>query len=70
MEVLKYHEGLRKAESLLAIKLRMGTNGLDAFLFQAKSPLCLPPSATVIENGMLQRASLSYVPSTLGHSMT
>jgi hypothetical protein len=42
---MKLHEGLRKAESLLAIQLRMGTNGLDAFLFQAKvisvsSPLC------------------------------
>jgi hypothetical protein len=43
--VLKLHEGLRKAESSLAIQLRMGTNGLDAFLFQARvpsvtSPLC------------------------------
>jgi hypothetical protein len=43
--VLKLHEGLRKAESLLAIKLRMGVNGEDAFLFQAMvssvaSPLC------------------------------
>jgi hypothetical protein len=32
--VPKLHEGLRKAESLLAIQLRTGTNGLDAFLFQ------------------------------------
>jgi hypothetical protein len=41
-DVLKLHEGLRKAESLLAIQLRTGTNGLDAFLFQARvpSPLC------------------------------
>jgi hypothetical protein len=43
--VLKLHEGLRKAESLLAIQLRMGVNGLDAFLLQARvpsvpSPLC------------------------------
>jgi hypothetical protein len=43
--VLKLHEGLRKAESLLAIQLRTGINGLDAFLFQARvpsvsSPLC------------------------------
>jgi hypothetical protein len=30
---LKLHEGLWKAESSLAIQLRMGTNGLDAFLF-------------------------------------
>jgi hypothetical protein len=35
-DVLKLHEGLRKAESSLAIQLRMGTNGLDAFLFQAR----------------------------------
>jgi hypothetical protein len=44
-DVLKLHEGLRKAESSLAIQLRTGTNGLDAFLFQARvpsvsSPLC------------------------------
>jgi hypothetical protein len=44
-DVLKLHERLRKAESLLAIQLRMGTNGLDAFFFQARvpsvsSPLC------------------------------
>jgi hypothetical protein len=44
-DVLKLHEGLRKAESWLAIQLKTGTNGLDAFLFQARvlsvpSPLC------------------------------
>jgi hypothetical protein len=44
-DVLKLHEGLRKAQISLAIQLRMGTNGLDAFLFQARvpsvpSPLC------------------------------
>ncbi len=31
--VLKLHEGLRKAESSLAIQLRTGINGLDAFIF-------------------------------------
>jgi hypothetical protein len=31
-DVMKLHEELRKAESLLAIQLRTGTNGLDAFL--------------------------------------
>ncbi len=36
--VLKLQEGLRKAESLLAIQLRTGLNGLDAFLFQARVP--------------------------------
>jgi hypothetical protein len=45
MDNLKLHEGLWKAESLLAIQLRTGTNGLDAFLFQARvpsvpSPIC------------------------------
>jgi hypothetical protein len=45
MDVLKFHEGLRKAESSLAIQLRTGRNGLDAFLFQARvpsvpSPIC------------------------------
>ncbi len=44
-DLLKLQEGLRKAESSLAIQLRMGTNGLDAILFQARvpsvpSPLC------------------------------
>jgi hypothetical protein len=44
-DVLKLHEGLWKAESLLAIQLRKGVNGLDDFLFQARvpsvpSPLC------------------------------
>jgi hypothetical protein len=44
-DVLKLHEGLKKAESSLAIQRRTGINGLDAFFFQAKvpsvsSPLC------------------------------
>ncbi len=44
-DILKLHKGLRKAESSLAIQLRTGTNGLDAFLYQARvpsvsSPLC------------------------------
>ncbi len=42
-DVLKLHEGLRKAESSLAIQLRTGTNGLDAFLFQARVPSVLSP---------------------------
>jgi hypothetical protein len=37
-DVLKLHKGLRKAESSLAIQLRTGTNGLHAFLFQARVP--------------------------------
>jgi hypothetical protein len=44
-DVLQLHEGLRKAESSLDIQLRMGVDGLDAFLYQARvpsvpSPLC------------------------------
>ncbi len=44
-DVLKLHEGLLKAVSSLAIQLRTGVNGLDAYLFQARvtivpSPLC------------------------------
>jgi hypothetical protein len=44
-DFMRLHEGLRKAESSLAIQLRTGMNGLDAFLFQARvlsvlSPLC------------------------------
>jgi hypothetical protein len=45
MDVLKLHEGHQKVQSLLAIQLRTGTDGLDAFLFKARvpsvySPLC------------------------------
>jgi hypothetical protein len=42
-DVLKLHEGLQKAESSLAIQLRMGTNVLDAFLFQARVPFVYSP---------------------------
>ncbi len=42
-DILKLFEGLQKAESLLAIQLRMGTNGLDAFLFQARVPIMPSP---------------------------
>jgi hypothetical protein len=34
---------LRKAESSLAIELRTGVNGLDAFLFQARVPSVSSP---------------------------
>jgi hypothetical protein len=37
-DVLKLHEGLRKAESLLAIQLRTEINGLDAYLFHTRVP--------------------------------
>jgi homogentisate 1,2-dioxygenase len=38
MGVLKLYIELQKVESLQAIQLRMGTNSLDAFLFQARVP--------------------------------
>jgi hypothetical protein len=38
IKVLKLHEGLNKAESLLAIQLKTGIIGLDAFLFWARFP--------------------------------
>ncbi len=41
--VLKLHEGLKKAESTLAIQLRTGTNDSDAFFFQAQLPSVLIP---------------------------
>jgi hypothetical protein len=34
--MLELHEGLRKAESLLAVKLRTKTYGLDGYLYQAR----------------------------------
>jgi hypothetical protein len=68
--VLKLHEGLRKAESLLAIQLRTGTNGLDAFLFQARVPSVSSPSAAVAEDGKRQSMSLSSALGTLGRGMS
>jgi hypothetical protein len=38
-DVSKLHEGLKKAEILLAMKLRTGTNGLDAFGRRWKKPI-------------------------------
>jgi hypothetical protein len=35
-DVLELHKGLRKAESSLDIQLRMGTNGLDTIVVEAK----------------------------------
>jgi hypothetical protein len=35
---MKLHEELRKVESLLALQLKIGTNGLDTFLFNARVP--------------------------------
>ncbi len=49
--VLKLHEGLVKAESSLAIQLRTGTNGLDAFLFKVR--VTRGPGASTTPTGLL-----------------
>ncbi len=56
-------------ESSLAVQLRPGTNGLDAFLFQARVPSVSPLSAVAAENDKRQSISLSFALSTLGHDM-
>jgi hypothetical protein len=42
-DLLKLLERLKKAESLLAIQLRTGTNSLDIILFQASVPSVTSP---------------------------
>ncbi len=58
--VLKLHKGLRMAESSLAILLRTGTNGLDAFSSRPESPWCLPLSAAVAEDDNLPNTFSSF----------
>ncbi len=58
--ILKLYEGLRKAESSLAIQLRLGTNGLDAFLSRPESPFCFPHSAAAAEDDKRQNMSSSF----------
>jgi hypothetical protein len=64
---LKLHEELRKAESLLAIELRRGTNGLDIFSSMPESPLSLHPFAVVAEDNKQQNISSSSPLGMLGH---
>jgi hypothetical protein len=42
-EVLALHQLLRKPESALALQLRTGKNGFNAFLYQARVPSLLSP---------------------------
>jgi hypothetical protein len=57
----------KKAESSLAIQLRTGINGLDAFLFQAKVPSV---SAAAAKDDKQQNTSSSSTPRTLVHDMS
>jgi hypothetical protein len=67
-DVLKLHEGLKKAVSLLAIQLRTGTNSLDAFLLQACVP-SVPSSLCSCGKGQhTARVSSSSAPGTLVHN--
>jgi hypothetical protein len=50
INILKLHEGPRKAENMLAIQLKTGINVLDAFLFRPGSPLCCLFSAAAAED--------------------
>jgi hypothetical protein len=56
-------EGLRKAESSLAVQLRMGTNGLNALYFQARAT---PPSAAVAEDIKTAQHVLIFCPKYVG----
>jgi hypothetical protein len=49
-DVFKLHDWLRKAESLLVIRLKMGTNGWTFFTSRPESPLLIPPSAAMAED--------------------
>jgi hypothetical protein len=68
-DVLKLHEGLRKAESSLAIQLRRGQTARMLFSSRPKSPPCLPPSAVVYEDSKRQSTSLSSALGTQEHGM-
>ncbi len=65
-DVLKLHEGLRKAESSLAIQLRTGPNGLDAFLFQARVPSVLSPLCSCCRGQQTARHILIFCPKHAG----
>jgi hypothetical protein len=47
INTLKLYDVLRNVESLLAIRLKMGTKGRYAFHFLAKVPLCFSFSRVV-----------------------
>jgi hypothetical protein len=55
---------------LLAIQLRTGINGLDAFSTRSESPGCLLLFAAVAEDDKLPDMSLSFAPGMLRHKMS
>jgi hypothetical protein len=65
-DVPKLYEGLKKAESSLAIQLRTGTNGLDAFLFQARVPSVLSPLCSCSRGQQTARHVLIFCPKHAG----
>ncbi len=65
-DVLKLHEGLRKAESSLGIQLRTGTNGLDTFLFQARVPSVPSPLCSCGRGRQTARHVLIFCPKHAG----
>jgi hypothetical protein len=66
MDVLKLHVVLRKAESLLAIQLRTGTNGLNSFLFQARVPSVPSPLCSCGRGRQTARHILIFCPKHAG----
>jgi hypothetical protein len=69
-DVLKHYEGLRKAESSLAIQLRAGPNGLDAILFQARVPSVPSPLCSCSGRRQTAKHVLIFSPRHAGHNMS
>jgi hypothetical protein len=65
-DVLKLHEGLRKAESSLAIQLRTGLNGLYTFLYQARVPSVLSPLCSCGQGQQTAKHVLIFCPQYSG----
>jgi hypothetical protein len=63
--VLKLHDRLRKAESMLAIQLRMVANGLDDFLFQTRVPSMASPFCSCSRGRRNSKACFYLLPPVL-----
>jgi hypothetical protein len=70
IDILKLHEGLRKAESSLAIQLRMGTNGLDAYLFHARVPSESSPLCSCGRERQTAKHVITFALGTLQHGIS
>jgi hypothetical protein len=66
IDVLKLHEGLRKAESSLAVDLKTGTNGLDAFIVQARVPSVPSPLCSCGKGRQMVKHVLVFYPKYAG----